>query len=169
MFLQPKRAVLGTLGLLALLSALPAAAEDQAPKRGYALEELVWMVGCWGSDDEGSSADECWLEPRGNTMMGVHLDVGASGREFYEYLRIVAGDEGIAYMASPMGSEPTPFRLVSIDGQRAVFENLDHDWPQRLTYWREGDALHAQAEGLSAESRKAHWIWPQRWGPVTAD
>jgi hypothetical protein len=127
------------------------------------------MVGCWGTADEGGSADECWLEPRGDTMMGVHLDVSAGGRAFYEYLRIVASEGVIAYMASPMGSEPTAFHLISIDGQRAVFQNPDHDWPQRLTYWREGNALHAQAEGLSEESRKAHWVWPRRWGPPTGD
>ena len=162
--------MLSSWGLLLLLTAFPTTAgEGQSPKHEYTLEELAWMAGCWGSGDDEGSADECWLEPRGNTMIGFHLDVGSGGREFYEYLRIVAGEDGIAYMASPLGREPTPFKLISIDGERAVFENPDHDWPQRLTYWREGDALHAQAEGLSTESRKAQWVWPRRWGPASAD
>jgi hypothetical protein len=31
--------------------------------------------------------------------------------------------------------------------QRATFENPQHDFPRKLTYWREGDTLNARAEG----------------------
>jgi hypothetical protein len=100
-------------------------------------------------------------------MIGFHVDLFSNGRVFYEYLRIVQNEEGIAYMASPLGREPTPFVLVSLEGHKVVFENPEHDWPQRLTYWLEDATLYARAEGLSEDSRKAQWAWPRRYGPST--
>lgn len=129
------------------------------------LDQLTWLAGCWGSSEGSSSADECWLERRGNVMMGFHVDVFQNGKVFYEYLRIVADGDAVHYMASPMGGEATAFRLVDAGDQRAVFENPDHDWPQRLTYWRANDHLHARAEGLDPSSRKAEWVWKLSEGP----
>jgi hypothetical protein len=98
-------------------------------------------------------------------MVGFHIDLFAEDRVFYEYLRIVKSDEGIVYLASPLGQDPTPFALVSVEGQRATFENPEHDWPQRITYYLEENVLHAIAAGLAAESRSAHWVWQRRYGP----
>jgi hypothetical protein len=36
---------------------------------------------------------------------------------------------------------------------RAVFENLEHDFPQRIVYWRQGDRLGASIEGETPEGR----------------
>jgi hypothetical protein len=151
------------LVLCLLLAAPPRTAAQSSDLE--ALDRLAWMGGCWGSRDGATSADECWLDRRGDTMVGFHVDVFDDGRVFYEFLRIVADADGVAYLASPMGAEPTAFRMVEIANSRVVFENPDHDWPQRLTYWLEGDELHALAEGLDPASRKAEWAWSrsERW------
>lgn len=142
----------------AVLAACPLAAQPQ-PTGNAALDALSWMRGCWGSAEGAASADECWLDRRGDTMIGFHIDVFANGRVFFEFLRIVAEDDEVTYLASPKGSEPTPFRMTEIGERRVVFENPDHDWPQRLTYWVEDDELHARAEGLDSGSRQAEWVW----------
>ena len=98
-------------------------------------------------------------------MIGFHVDALDGGRVFYEYLRIVADNEVVTYFASPMGGDSTPFVFVHSEEERAVFENPAHDWPQRLTYWREADRLHARAEGLDSTSRRAEWVWQRRASP----
>jgi hypothetical protein len=42
-----------------------------------------------------------------------------------------------------------------------VFENLNHDFPQRIIYWREGEStLHARIEGsIKGKERKEEWHW----------
>ena len=42
-----------------------------------------------------------------------------------------------------------------------VFENPEHDFPQRIVYWREGDrVLHARIEGvIKGKERKDEWHW----------
>ena len=56
----------------------------------------------------------------------------------------------MAYFGSPRGAPPTAFRLVSQEGTRAVFENLAHDFPQRIIYTRTGDAMTARIENADA-------------------
>jgi hypothetical protein len=62
---------------------------------------------------------------------------------------------------SPMGSPPTPFRLVEQGPSRVVFENLAHDFPQRILYWLdEAGALHARVEGTEKGiARHEEWRW----------
>jgi hypothetical protein len=43
--------------------------------------------------------------------------------------------DGIFYIAQPQGNPPTEFRLTESLGNRVVFENKAHDFPQRIVYW----------------------------------
>ena len=136
---------------------LPSVAADVESAR---LDDLAWMAGNWSGERGGVETEEHWTEPRGGIMLGVHRDVMASGKAAFEYLRIERDAEGIVYMASPQGREPTPFRLVEIGEQRAVFENPRHDFPQKLTYWIEEGKLHARVESEHGGRRRAiEWSW----------
>jgi hypothetical protein len=80
---------------------------------------------------------------------------------FFEFLRIEATPNGIVYLASPRGAPATPFRLVLSGGNRAVFENREHDFPTRIVYrlTPEG-ALHARVEGTKkGKPAFEEWTW----------
>lgn len=127
------------------------------------VEALGWMAGAWFGDDDGMAMEEHWIPPKGNMLLGLHRDVAVSGKAFFEYLRIVETPEGVFYMASPSGREATPFRLIDSDERRAVFENKDHDFPQRILYWIDGETLHARIEGDTTEGVKSR-EWSYRRG-----
>ena len=47
-----------------------------------------------------------------------------------------------------------------IDASSVVFENLQHDFPQRIIYRRDGDRLCARVEGpASAADQPEEWCW----------
>jgi len=79
----------------------------------------------------------------------------------WEFLRIQATDAGIVYFASPRSAPPTPFKLIEAGEKRAVFENKDHDFPQRILYWVDAKgALHARIEGPQGDKTVAEeWVW----------
>jgi hypothetical protein len=125
-----------------------------------ALEDLAWMAGHWAATVGDVQMEEAWTGPEGGVMLGVHRDVPAGGAAFFEYLRIEERDGEIVYIASPMGRGATEFALALIEGRRAIFENLEHDFPQRIIYHRDGDRLSASAEGVvDGESRSEKWEW----------
>ena len=53
----------------------------------------------------------------------------------------------IHYVAKTSGQEGASFKLVSLEGTKAIFENSKHDFPQRIIYRLSGDSLIARVEG----------------------
>jgi hypothetical protein len=46
------------------------------------------------------------------------------------------------------GRTGTPFRLTGLSATEAVFENPQHDYPQRIIYRKSGNRLDARIEGV---------------------
>ena len=110
------------------------------------LASLAWLSGTWVGEDANDLATvEHWLAPEGGTMLGVGRTTMDGRTVFFEYLRIEAEHPGIAYLASPRGQDPpTRFAAVEQGLGSITFENLDHDFPQRIEYRREDDRLHVR-------------------------
>ena len=115
------------------------------------LAKLGWMSGSWRSEDE--STEEMWTEARGGTLIGVSRVVHDDRTVHYEYLRIEQRRGGVVLVVSPVGQASATFELTSSNGQSATFEDRGRgDFPERIVYVREGDALQVRAEGPSDEA-----------------
>src|SRR6185503_2191587 len=144
-----------SIGLPVLCSL--AAAGAGPPTQG--LEDLAWMAGSWSTTQDGKTSEKHWTKPAAGLMLGVHRDVDGP-RAAFEFLRIEAAEGRITYLASPQGRPATPFELVESAAQRAVFANPEHDFPQRILYWREGESLCAAVEGpMNGETVSERWCW----------
>ena len=51
--------------------------------------------------------------------------------------------------------------MIEQGEQRVVFENAEHDFPQRIIYWMTKDgSLHAKIEGsLGGKPASEEWTW----------
>ncbi len=126
--------------------------------QAQSLSDLNWMAGYWTSSENGTTMEELWTPYAGGLLVGLHRDVFGNGRSSFEFLRIVQSEKDIVYLASPSGRPATPFTLKELSGQKAVFENLEHDFPQRIIYSREGDTLTARIEDKSGD-KGMQWTW----------
>jgi hypothetical protein len=142
-------------GLALLLGALGAAAAAGD------VERLGWLEGRWVGEKDGVSMEELWTAPRGGALLGIHSDVKAGRLVSWEFLRIADSGDGVSYFASPRSAAPTLFKLVDIGERRAVFENRQHDFPQRIVYWLDAQgALHARIEGpQEGRTVSEEWVW----------
>lgn len=137
--------------------ALPALA--QAPR----VSTLDWMAGTWVAESEREKVTETWLGPGNGLMVAANLTTRPNGRKSFEFLRIAETDTGFSYFASPGGKAPVEFMLKEQGERRVVFENAAHDFPQRILYWREGEALRARVEGkIRGEPRSEEWRFTRR-------
>ncbi len=105
--------------------------------------DLAWMAGDWKMCAGRNVVEEHWLGPADGLMVGVNLTRTAK-RASFEHLRIAPTPEGWAYLASPGGRPATVFLVKSTGAGEVVFENLKHDFPKRIVYRRDGEALVAQ-------------------------
>lgn len=118
-----------------------------------------WMAGSWTGERNGTVMEEHWTTAGGGVMLGMHRDV-RSGRASFEFLRIEKTSDSLVYQAMPGGRPATPFPLKSATESRVVFENLEHDYPQRIIYWRDGDRLCARTEGtIRGRDESEEWCW----------
>ncbi len=118
------------------------------------VRELDWMSGYWLACEGGETAEN-WIGAGRGTLLGTNLS--AHG---YEFLRIAQNDAGaVVYYSMPGGRAPaTEFTLASNADQRAVFENLTHDFPQRIIYERDGDVMVARIEGtMNGRQESMEW------------
>lgn len=144
------------------LMMMAAPLDAQGPARG--VEDLAWMQGAWSGEKDGVAMEEMWTAPRGGALLGLHRDVKGGRLVSYEFLRIQATDTGIVYFASPRSAPPTAFKLVETGDKRVVFENKEHDFPQRILYWLDAKgALHARIEGpQGGKTVSEEWVWTRR-------
>ena len=125
-----------------MIVALIAAAVAGAPA-----PKLDWMAGDWVSCGPQEVVEERWLGPSRDVLVGVNLTRTPKGDSF-EFIRVGPGAKGMAYIAQPGGRPPVEFALVEARDGYARFENAAHDFPRRIVYRREGEALFAAATGL---------------------
>ncbi len=121
------------------------------------VSRLSWLSGCWAYDDEAPGSGEHWMPPAGGTMFAVSRTVRDSRTIAFEYLRIEeTGEKSLALFASPSGQSPARFDMVSLKNNEVVFENPEHDFPQRIIYrLTDGGRLLGRIEGQSGGRLKA--------------
>ena len=119
------------------------------------ISALSFLAGHWQEKTDREDTQETWLGPQGDLMVAANLS-SRGGRVGFENLRIIKRDGKLIYLASPGGrNPPTEFPLKESGANRAVFENPNHDFPQRIIYKREGDVLIARIEGVIGENEKS--------------
>ena len=125
------------------------------------LADLAWLAGSWTGTARGIEMEEHWTAPKGNSMVGLHRDVGKGRTLVFEFLRIEQQGDQIVYLSMPNGRSPaTPFPLKEVSGTRVVFENPTHDFPQRIIYWKDGNDLRARIEGTqNGKTGGEEWRW----------
>lgn len=145
---------------LAACAALALAAAAPAARAGQ-IDSLRFMAGSWAGGDEANREEEHWTAPRGGLMVGMHRDLRGGRAKSFEFFRIEERDGALWYLTQPGGRPATPFRAKEASANRVVFENEEHDFPQRILYWREKPGeLRARIEGtLRGKPESLEWTW----------
>ncbi|MGH9947059.1 MAG: DUF6265 family protein [Pyrinomonadaceae bacterium] len=117
------------------------------------VSSLSWMAGCWEMNKNGRVTTERWAKPTENLMLGTSQTVKDGKTAAFEFLRVVNNGHGLIYVAQPSDAKaPTAFAAVKSSPNEVTFENLKHDFPQRIIYRLESaDSLFARIEGMQNE------------------
>jgi hypothetical protein len=120
------------------------------------VEDLAWLAGCWASVGAEAGSGEQWTQPAGGTLLGVNRTVKGSETVAHEFMQIRETEGGeIEFIANPSGQSEAAFSLVGLSETEVIFENPDHDFPQRIIYRLKGDNLEGRIEGTAKGELKA--------------
>ncbi|HRK31171.1 MAG TPA: DUF6265 family protein [Tepidisphaeraceae bacterium] len=153
---------------LALLCMMAADSSTQ-PAQPAKLADLGFIHGGWVSVKGETRTEEFWSPPRAGTMLGASRTIRGDVTVFFEYCRIEQRGEAIYYIAQPGGKAPTEFKLTQFDGKAAVFENPEHDFPNKIVYELiDQTTMKASIEGTRAGQRRGTSWELKRMGAAAA-
>ncbi len=130
-----------------LTATLLLAAQFGASAQTTGIQRLAWLQGCWKIDTPERVVEEQWSAPRAGHMLGASRTVRGDKLVSHEFVLLRERGEQLAYEVQPSGQAPTVFLSVKLGETSIVFENLQHDFPQRVAYERQGNELRAWIEG----------------------
>ena len=127
----------------------------QAPAPSPTVKDVAWIAGCWEFTRGPRHVVENWMPVEGGTMIGVSRTVNDGKTTEWEFLIIREGPKGLDYVARPSGQAEATFTSTRVSSAEVVFENPAHDFPTRIIYKRDGDALIASIEGpMNGQTRR---------------
>jgi len=106
------------------------------PSAAGQLDELKWLEGTWQRETRRGPAYETWRVLSERTFEGESWRFDADGaRRIGEELLLVEMGGDVFYLPKVAENPaPVPFRMSESAAGRAVFENPQHDFPQKIVY-----------------------------------
>lgn len=124
-----------TLALLCAAFTFAAPAMAQSGTGEPPLAPLAFMHGCWwGTVEGGGTIEEAWTAADADVMLATTRYVSGGRVTGWEFSRVHADSSGVWLTPYPDGERSVSFRLVRSEGEIAVFENREHDFPKRVVY-----------------------------------
>jgi hypothetical protein len=155
------------IGFLIVAAGLLDAAGLQA--QAGALDHAGWIAGCWELRAPGRATLEMWMPPGGDLMLGASRTVRGTAVSEFEQMRIKAEGGRLVYTALPSGQKEARFPSTHTSDSLLIFENLEHDFPQRILYRRRGsDSIVARIEGPGSNNTTRGINFPMRRASCTA-
>ena len=119
------------------------------------VDRIAWLQGCWTMTTGERVVEEQWMAPRGGAMLGIGRTVKAGRLVEHEFMIVRERGDALVFEAHPSGQPAAEFVARHVEFDAVVFENAQHDFPQRIGYRKRSSGLDAWVEGtVSGKSRR---------------
>lgn len=135
------------LATLALSASLAAVADANTAS---ASAKFGWLTGCWQYSRQPTK--EIWSKSYDGVLFGYSVTMRGEQLLAFEDMRIEPTATGSDFIASPNGKDPVRFHLAKHTESSLTFANPEHDFPQLITYARDGDRLRAEISRTDGEN-----------------
>lgn len=118
------------------------------------LKPLSWMIGSWEGKNSRGIMYENWTRLSDDVMQGRSFTIVEGDTAFSETMRIQQFETDVYYIVKVSHNEYLiSFKLIEKGAKDVTFENLEHDFPNRIFYSLKGDDLYARIEGKGKGDR----------------
>ncbi len=121
-----------------------------ACKTQVELSEMSWFLGKWQVNE--SNSFEEWESVADNLYRGKEYKIRKNDTLVTETITIVQKGKEVFYIPSVKDQnegKSVAFKLISKNAEELIFENKNHDFPQRIIYVKVGeDQIDARIEGI---------------------
>lgn len=136
--------------------------EPRVESKPFEFSQLAWILGVWKIEKSGHTMIETWTKENDSTLYGTSYRITAIDTLLLERMAIEHRRQSVIFTAVVEGNEgAVPFKMIQYGGEEVTFENLAHDFPQRIMYSRHGaDTLLARIEGIEhGETKRGDYVF----------
>jgi hypothetical protein len=115
------------------------------------LQQLEWLLSQWQNSSPEGDFYESWIKTNDTSFTGTSLVIARGDTVFSESILLHQIGDNVYYsptVSDQNNAQPVSFKLISNTNGIFVFENKEHDFPQRIIYSNpQPDSLYARVEG----------------------
>ena len=120
------------------------------------------MSGCWKTaPDVTPEYRECYTAPKAGMMQGSSQMIENGKTTSFEFSLVIEEGGKILYRPFLNGKQAVDFTLTKQSANEAIFENLAHDFPQRIVYRKADGKLTARIEDATGKKFMQWVMQPQ--------
>ena len=125
-----------TIIILVLLLAFSACKNSDSTKNEK-IKAASWLIGSWANKSADGSLTENWVELNDSTFQAQSYYVKEKDTLHFESIILQQKGKYLIYNAAVKGQnndQPIAFKLSPGTAKELIFENLKHDYPQKISY-----------------------------------
>ncbi|MBI9053733.1 MAG: hypothetical protein JEY96_07930 [Bacteroidales bacterium] len=124
------------------------------------IEKLKWLIGNWENISNEMEMYESWEKKNDTVFYGESFALVNSDTVFAETMLLEQNGNDLLLTPTTKNQNDgnsITFKLISSEGDKFIFENKEHDFPQRIVYSNpQPDSIFAYIEGTQdGEYRKS--------------
>lgn len=130
-----------------------------AQQKTNPIVQARWLVGSWKNQSAKTLDLETWNKLNDSTFLGRSYSLAGADTVSSERISIEQHAGKLYYIPTVKNQndgKAVTFTLTSSDNKHLVFENPEHDFPQKITYTQiTNDSLVAEISGMHKGRQKA--------------
>ena len=103
----------------------------------HKLENMNWLIGQWEYKIEDNNLSEIWEKKNDSTFVGQSYFIKENDTLHSEHIKLIQKGKDLFYIPTVKGQnkdKPVVFKLTKSTENEFTFENLTHDYPNKIVY-----------------------------------
>ncbi|QTE36947.1 DUF6265 family protein [Mucilaginibacter gossypii] len=128
-------------------------------QKNQPITHAKWLIGSWKNQSAKTVDIETWKKLNDSTFIGRSYSLTGADTVSSEHIRMEQHKGQLYYIPTIKNQndgKAVIFTLISSDNKHLIFENPEHDFPQKITYTQiTNDSLVAEISGTKKGRQKA--------------
>jgi hypothetical protein len=138
---------------------------EPIPKTFTQIEGANWILGEWGNTTKEGVLTETWTKENDSTFLGKTYFITGKDTAFTESIQLTQKNGQLLYIPTVSDQnkgKSVSFALSSSPENQLVFENKEHDFPQKITYTKiSNESIVAEISGMK-DGKQSRESYPMR-------
>ena len=137
---------------LILLLLVIVSCKNSDSNKNEKIKAASWLLGNWENKSADGNLTENWEKVNDSTFQAQSYYIKEKDTVHFESIILQQKGENLTYTATVKGQnndKPVAFKLTTGTEKQLAFENLKHDYPQKISYTQiTPDSLVAKISGI---------------------